>query len=178
MNRQSSLTVNAIPSKEHANMNNNQTVQGSELAIHCWQYHPQPCDRLSCQSDRTVPGIGPGAWDSAILAREQETAAAIAFLHETKQSKDQSNAVLYRLYTENTYPIGKTQELIGRYFDGFTLYLTTGVYLGIIESGLVIEVVATTADLQAIVHLAGDIKVQNYQSSVLITWASVSRLDV
>src|ERR1035437_2592056 len=123
---------------------------------------------LSPVHGKTSPGIGPGNWDSAVLARNQEL----------KQSKDQSNAVLYRLYTENTYPIGKTQELIGRYFDGFTLYLTTGVYLGIIESGLVIEVVATTADLQAIVHLAGDIKVQNYQSSVLVTWAPVSRLDV
>src|ERR1035437_6002319 len=132
-------------------------------------------------NNQTVPGIGPGNWDSAVLARNQDRCKKCGLIDDhlsTCSTQKQSNAVLYRLYTENTYPIGKTQELIGRYFDGFTLYLTTGVYLGIIESGLVIEVVATTADLQAIVHLAGDIKVQNYQSSVLITWASVSRLDV
>jgi hypothetical protein len=132
------------------------------------------------QDGGTVPGIGPGAWDSAVLAREQETAAAIAFLHETKQSKDQSNAIVYRLYTEDTEHDGDSgvSRLVTRYFAGATIYAATGLWQGATEYGLVVEIVATSADLQSIIHLAGDIKVQNHQSSVLMTWAPVSRLDV
>src|ERR1035437_7694529 len=121
-------------------------------------------------NNQTVPGIGPGNWDSAVLAYNQEH----------KQSKDQSNAVLYRLYTEDIADDGNSglELLVSRYFKGATIYATTGLWLGNRESGLVVEIIATAADLQAIVHLAGDIKVQNHQSSVLVTWAPVSRLDV
>lgn len=119
---------------------------------------------------QTVPGIGPGNWDSAVLARNQEL----------KQSKDQSNAVLYRLYTEDVADDGNSglELLVGRYFPGATIYATFGLWQGSRESGLVVEIIATAADLQTIVHVAGDIKVQNHQSSVLVTWQSISRLDV
>jgi hypothetical protein len=119
------------------------------------------------ENNRTVPGIGPGAWDSAILAREQERKAL-------------NTAIVYRLYTEDVAQDGNsgTSALIARYFAGSTTYAATGRWLDAIEYGLVIEIVATKGDLQAIVNLAGDIKTQNYQSSVLVTWAPVSRLDV
>ena len=129
------------------------------------------------QDGGTVPGIGPGAWDSAILARNQEQ-AALGTLERAKQ--DQNTAIVYRLYTEDIADDGNSglELLVSRYFKGATIYATTGLWLGNRESGLVVEIIATAADLQAIVHLAGDIKVQNHQSSVLVTWAPVSRLDV
>ena len=145
-------------------------------------------------SGKTTPGIGPGNWDSAVLAQEQERKAESDKACQCwqyhvqpcirpdckRQSKDQSNAVLYRLYTEDIADDGNSglELLVSRYFKGATIYATTGLWLGNRESGLVVEIIATAADLQAIVHLAGDIKVQNHQSSVLVTWAPVSRLDV
>jgi hypothetical protein len=110
----------------------------------------------------TVPGIGPGAWDSAILAREQERKAL-------------NTAIVYRLYTEDSRNLA---ELISRYFAGATIVYGTGLWMGVVEIGAVIEIVATKNDLQDIVSLAGDIKIVNHQSSVLVTWAPVSRLDV
>ena len=119
-------------------------------------------------NNQTVPGIGPGAWDSAILAREQERKALNA-------------AIVYRLYTEDTVGVVPTplSGLIVRYFPGASIfYGVLGIWEGQIEKAVVIEILATSADLQSIIHLAGDIKVQNRQSSVLVTWQSISRLDV
>ena len=110
----------------------------------------------------TVPGIGPGNWDSAILAREQERKAL-------------NTAIVYRLYTEDSRNLA---ELISRYFAGATIVYGTGLWVGVVETGAVIEIVATKGDLQDIVSLAGDIKMVNHQSSVLVTWQSISRLDV
>ena len=117
---------------------------------------------LSPVHGKTVPGIGPGAWDSAILAREQERKAL-------------NTAIVYRLYTEDAPGL---LALISRYFSGATILYGSGLWLGKVEAGAVIEILATSNDLQSIIHLAGDIKVQNHQSSVLVTWAPVSRLDV
>ena len=138
-------------------------------------------------NNQTVPGIGPGAWDSAVLAREQEEKAKYKFAsdplvrshyfeNEPVQSKDQSNAIVYRLYTEAAQP--GLLVLISRYFSGATILYGSGLWLGKVEAGAVIEILATSNDLQSIIHLAGDIKVQNHQSSVLVTWAPVSQLDV
>jgi len=113
-------------------------------------------------TNQTIPGIGPGAWDSAILAREQERKAL-------------NTAIVYRLYTEDRPGL---LVLISRYFSGATILYGSGLWLGKVEAGAVIEILATSNDLQSIIHLAGDIKVQNHQSSVLVTWAPVSRLDV
>ena len=113
-------------------------------------------------NNQTTPGIGPGAWDSAILAREQERKAL-------------NTAIVYRLYTEDAPGL---LVLISRYFSGATILYGSGLWMGKVEAGAVIEILATSNDLQSIIHLAGDIKTQNHQSSVLVTWAPVSRLDV
>lgn len=86
-------------------------------------------------------------------------------------------AVVYRLYTEdNTDAIWA--EIIQRYFKGYTLFRGTGVYQGVREQGVAIEIIGSAADLQSIVHLAGDIRQVNNQSSVLVTWNNVSLLNV
>ena len=84
-------------------------------------------------------------------------------------------AILYRIYTEDRQNLS---EIVGRYFGGFTILAAYGVYEGINESSAVIEIIASRETLQTIVHLAGDIKHRNAQSSVLVTWQNVSRLDV
>jgi|ERR1035437_6405838 hypothetical protein len=128
--------------------------------------------------NQTVPGIGPGKWDSGKLAREQELkAVGIAAQRQSCLNMLSDAAVLYRLYTEDVHR-PKLLTLISRYFSGATLFYGSGLWMDTVEAGTVIEIVATAADLQPIIHLAGDIKVQNHQSSVLVTWAPVSRLDV
>lgn len=99
------------------------------------------------------------------LAEAQERAASI---------KRQS-AVLYRLYTEDK---GNALALTSRYFKGATKLDAIGLYEGQREHSVIIEVLGTIDDLQTIVHLAGDIRQRNSQSSVLVTWSLVGRLDV
>ena len=86
-----------------------------------------------------------------------------------------NQAIVYRLYTEE-YP--NLRELIARYFKGFTLIPTEGVYNGVSENGAVIEIIGSAADLQSVVHLAGDIRQVNAQTSVLVTWNNASLLNV
>jgi hypothetical protein len=86
-----------------------------------------------------------------------------------------NQAVVYRLYTED---LGNLTELASRYFSGFTLLFGNGVWQGVGESSVVIEVIGTTADLEQIAYLAEDIRRENNQSSVLVTWANVSLLNV
>jgi hypothetical protein len=106
----------------------------------------------------TVPGIGPGSWDAGKLAESQELhARALA-----------SSVVTYRIYTEDRLNL---VELVSRYFDGATLYYTRGLWRGEVESGAVIEILGTPADLQKIMFLAGDIKHTNAQQSVLVSWS-------
>lgn len=112
---------------------------------------------------KTAPGIGPGAWDVNALARQQEEHAR------------RNETTVYRLYTED---IPGTLDIVARYFGAYTAYIAVGSYEGIAETARIIEVIGTRADLQTIVHLAGDIRERNKQSSVLITWHPVSRLEV
>ncbi|SRR6266404_6147951 len=82
---------------------------------------------------------------------------------------------VYRIYTEHRENL---TTIVSRYFTGFTVFSGIGYYEGVAESATVIEVVASRDALQTIVHLAGDIKHRNAQSSVLVTWSDVSRLDI
>ncbi len=111
-----------------------------------------------------IPGIGPGRWDKHALARAQELAALAP-----------SDSIVFRLYTEDK---SNLTDLVARYFAGATLYLATGLWKGSTEQARIIEIVGTLDDLQSIVHLAGDIKERNHQSSVLITYQPIKRLDV
>lgn len=96
------------------------------------------------------------------LAREQENRA-----HRV--------TVVYRLYTE--YKPG-IPALVSRYFTGATILDAIGLWDGSTELACVIEIVGTHADLQAIAHLVGDIKVRNNQSSVLVTRQRVDILPI
>ena len=81
----------------------------------------------------------------------------------------------YRLYTEDKPGL---IDLVKRYFQGATFFYGVGLYDGQIEASRVIEIVGTLADLQKIVDLAGDIRVVNAQSSVLVTWTRSTSLNV
>ena len=113
----------------------------------------------------TVPGIGPGSWDAGKLAREQEQSA---------QTPD-TQAIVYRLYTEAKDTLA---DIVSRYFAGATFTFTVGLWQGTPEDSTVIEIIGTRADMQSIAHLAGDIRLANNQTSVLVTWHPISRLDV
>ena len=108
----------------------------------------------------TTPGIGPSFWRSTAYG---------------DTPKPTPVSVVYRLYTETR---DNLVELVSRYFDGATLLHGIGIWQGNHEDATIVEVIATSADLQRIVNLAGDIKHVNAQSSVLVTWSNVSRLDV
>jgi hypothetical protein len=101
--------------------------------------------------------------------------AQTAHAYRKLAAERQGDSVLYTLYTED-YP--NLIELVSRYFPGATLYYAIGWWQGGIESSRVIEIVGKHDDLQRIVHLAGDIRHVNNQSSVLVTWAPVNSLLV
>ena len=105
------------------------------------------------------------------------TAAQEAHAYQLHRAKPiQSNqAVVYRLYTEYVCNLDK---LTTRYFKGATIIETMGLWQGEREYGAIIEVIGSAADLQSVVHLAGDIRQVNHQSSVLVTWNNVSLLNV
>lgn len=86
-----------------------------------------------------------------------------------------AECITYRIYTE--YKPGLS-ELVMRYFAGATIYDGIGIWADGRELASIIEIVGVRSDLQRIADLAGDIKTVNHQSSVLVTWHAVSRLDV
>ena len=96
-------------------------------------------------------------------------------LADAQERHAQETAIVYRLYTEDKPGL---VDLVKRYVPGATLFYGIGLYDGHVEAARVIEIVGTLADLQSIVHLAGDIRVTNAQTSVLVTWARVSVLNV
>ncbi len=94
------------------------------------------------------------------LARAQETAAV-------------ERKVTYRIYTEDYPNVG---ALASRYFAGFTILEGVGSWYRQSENAVIVEVIGTRADLQSVVHLAGDIAQVNGQESVLVTHSDVNVL--
>ena len=76
-------------------------------------------------------------------------------------------SITFRVYTETK---ANLRRLTARYFDGATLFHGDGLWQGLVEPATVIEVIGTIADLQNIVHLAGDIGYCNAQTSVKVTF--------
>jgi hypothetical protein len=122
----------------------------------------------------TLAGIGPGGWDSSALATSQGQAPADGALLKTK--------TVYRIYTEDVFSISRRDEIIGRYFDGATIYYGTGLDArtqDARENALIIEIVTSKPDqLQRIANLAGDLRVAGKQISVLVTRATVDTFEV
>ena len=107
-----------------------------------------------------------------------------ATLADTQEAHAAHAAILYRLYTEDVAGAiydcngGNIGALVARYFSGATILPAVGLWQRRTENSVVIEILGTLRDLQMVIHLAGDIKQENAQSFVLVTWIRVSRLDV
>lgn len=114
----------------------------------------------------TVAGIGPGRWSKHALAQSQER-------HALRLTQSQST--VYRLYTET---FDNLPSLVARYFPGASLFEGVGLWEGQTERCTIIEIVASPDDLQKIVFLAGDIRVTNKQSGVLVTYQPLFSLMI
>lgn len=84
-------------------------------------------------------------------------------------------SILYRLYTED---VGDVAAIVARYFPAATLFQGLGLWQGAHELAVVVEIIGTRNDLQRIANLAGDIRIINRQSCVIVTWSPVARLDI
>ena len=96
-------------------------------------------------------------------------------LAEAQELHAQDQTVIFRLYTEHR---DNLVDLTRRYFDGATFYFGVGIYKGGIETARIIEIVGKLADLQNVVHLAGDIRELNSQSAVLVAWHKATSIVV
>ena len=81
--------------------------------------------------------------------------------------------MIFRIYTENKN-LDRVIQLASNRFPGFTLFKATGVWNGVAENSVVIEIVNTgersDRSVELIVHaLAEDIRVLNEQDAVLVT---------
>jgi hypothetical protein len=124
------------------------------------------------EETRTVPGIGPGGWDSKALSNAQgQTVAPSVGHHKT----------VYRLYTEDVRR-NATIVLVKRYFEGATLSYGIGLdsrTQSTDENAVTIEIVTSKPDaFQRVLNLAGDIRETNNQVSVLITRQDVDTFEV
>ncbi len=77
---------------------------------------------------------------------------------------------LYRIYTENKNR-DRIEELVSQYYDGFTIFETTGYWKRNKEKSLVIEVLQTEPEgiYFNIRTLCESIRRENNQESVLLT---------
>lgn len=79
--------------------------------------------------------------------------------------------IRYRIYTERKENLS---EIVGRYFDGFTLFEGLGFWKGKPEkSTTVIEILATPSRKRKIHNVARDILRENKQESVIVTSESI-----
>ena len=76
--------------------------------------------------------------------------------------------IAYKLYTENKN-IELVEDLVGRYFDGFTIRQGAGYYKGLKEGSLTIEVMGNEEDGVKVKRLAAKIRDANDQDCVLMT---------
>ncbi len=83
--------------------------------------------------------------------------------HKTEQ------AVIYRIYTEDTDIRPELHDLIDGYADGYTILTGLGVWKGKREAGLIVEIIGEYADKSKILRLAAEIKILGKQESVLVT---------
>ncbi len=83
-------------------------------------------------------------------------------------SHDTRQAVIYKVYTEDTAFRPRIVELISKYFDGFTMTSGSGFWKGLGELSLTIEIIGVYADKSKVLKLAAEIKILNKQESVLV----------
>ena len=96
--------------------------------------------------------------------------------HAARTAGDGLPAV-YRVYTEDTRDaFGPFLDRAG--FAGATLFSATGLYNGVVERGIVIEILGTLADRARVIRMAADIADVNKQTEVLVSWQSSRGFDV
>jgi len=105
----------------------------------------------------------------------QLTDAQVEHTARKARSLPIADAVVYTLYTEDKTGL---LTLVSRYFDGATVTRAIGLWKSDREAAVVITIIGASADRQKVFDLAGDIRIANNQTAVLITWQNVSRFDV
>ncbi len=82
---------------------------------------------------------------------------------------------VYRIYTERRN-LPELQAMVTGMFDGYTLIWSTGVWRGLREQSVIIEIVTegTAADRAKVYELADVIRVAFQQTAVLVTEQQVS----
>jgi hypothetical protein len=87
-------------------------------------------------------------------------------MKELMNSKGEA-IMLYRIMTENVN--GESiKAMVGKQFDGFTMFSAKGVWKGIEESSLIVEVVSELPIIKKVKALARRIKKLNNQEAVLV----------
>ena len=83
--------------------------------------------------------------------------------------------LVYRIYTERKN-LPELQALVAGYFDGYTLIWATGVWRGLREQAVIVEIVTegTIEDRAKVYDLAEAIRVALAQLAVLVTEQAVS----
>jgi len=75
---------------------------------------------------------------------------------------------LYRIYTEDKkLPIIKS--IVNKYFKGYTIIKTSGVWYNKSEKSVIIELIATSKDIKKVKTISQEIKAVNRQKAVLLT---------
>jgi hypothetical protein len=75
---------------------------------------------------------------------------------------------IFRLYTEDVKRT-ETVELVGRYFTGFTVFDSEGVYKKNRELSTVVEIIGMSNQAHIVRFIAKVLAQQNNQESVLLT---------
>jgi hypothetical protein len=138
-----------------------------------WQLDAFLRNYKAAATPTTVPGIGPGGWDKNALANSQGQSGRKVSIGTPK--------TVYRVYTQDIRR-NATLDIVRRYFEGATAFYGVGLDARTQlsdENSVTFEIVTSKPDsLQRILDLAGDIRIQNEQISVLITRQSVDTFEV
>lgn len=111
---------------------------------------------------------------TANLALAQENAARN---RGTVERDNTTSRVLFSIFTEDiNRPL--LVALVRRYFQGATITYGYGIFESKVEASARIDIIARLDALQEVTYLAGDIKQQNGQSVVLVSWQRIGALEV
>ena len=86
-----------------------------------------------------------------------------------------SNAILYRIYTQDTPEYrANALRIVATYFSAFTVIYTKGYWESNPEDSLIIEVLSSASYDDIIHDVATSIKLHNKQDAVLITQTPIT----
>jgi hypothetical protein len=75
--------------------------------------------------------------------------------------------MIYRLYTEDKNR-ETIKEIVGKYFEGYSLIPCDGVWKGASEKALIVEIVVQPPSSNAVERIAREIKEANRQETVMV----------